>query len=198
MAYQAENPKPNCSFKKCLGLYLIFFKIGLFTFGGGYAMIPLIENEIVEKKKWITNDEFLDIIAIAESTPGPIAINSATYIGSRRSGFLGSLAATLGVMTPSFAIILLISLFFLQYKENEIIQYAFKGIRIGVSLLIMMAGVRLFKKLKKDIFAYLLIVAGFGLALFDIVPVLILIAVGGAFGLIRSLIIFWKKVKNDG
>ncbi|HOP57150.1 MAG TPA: chromate transporter [Bacillota bacterium] len=193
-----ENPEKDNKAGKCLELFALFFKIGLFTFGGGYAMIPLIEAEIVEKKKWISNDEFLDIIAIAESTPGPIAVNSATYIGYRKKGFLGALFATLGVIMPSFLIILMISLFFLQYKENIYIQYAFKGIRVGVSILIIMAGLRLFKKLKKDIFGYIMIAVGFFIALFDLVPVLILIAASGVIGLGRTFIIMKRQVsKND-
>ena len=95
-----------------LKLFLTFFEIGLFTFGGGYAMISLIENNCVEKKKWITHDEMMNITVIAESTPGPIAINCATYVGLKKGGFLGALLATLGVVVPSFIIIFLISMYY--------------------------------------------------------------------------------------
>ncbi len=135
--------------KSALKLFLTFFKIGLFTFGGGYAMISLIENECIEKKKWVSNEEFLNCVALAESTPGPIAINSATYIGYKVAGFLGSLFATLGVVLPSFIIIYIISLFFNNLLEIEIIANAFKGIKVGVSLLILSAGIKMFIKAEK-------------------------------------------------
>lgn len=137
------------TFKKALKLFITFFKIGLFTFGGGYAMIALIEDECIAKKKWIENEEFLNCIALAESTPGPIAINSATYIGYKVAGFLGSLFATLGVVLPSFIIIFVISLFLNNLLEITIIANAFKGIKVGVSLLIISAGIKLFIKAEK-------------------------------------------------
>ena len=136
-------------FKQALKLFLTFFKIGLFTFGGGYAMISLIENECIEKKKWITNEEFLNCVALAESTPGPIAINSATYIGYKVAGVLGSIFTTLGVIIPSFVIIFLISLFFNDLLKIEVIANAFKGIKVGVSLLNISAGIKLFIKAEK-------------------------------------------------
>ena len=136
-------------FKQALKLFLTFFKIGLFTFGGGYAMISLIENECIEKKKWITNEEFLNCVALAESTPGPIAINSATYIGYKVAGVLGSIFATLGVILPSFVIIFIISIFFNDLLKKTVIANAFKGIKVGVSLLIISAGIKLFLKAEK-------------------------------------------------
>lgn len=135
--------------KSALRLFLTFFKIGLFTFGGGYAMISLIENECIEKKKWITNEEFLNCVALAESTPGPIAINSATFIGYKVAGVLGSIFATLGVILPSFVIIFIISLFFNNLLEIQVIANAFAGIKVGVSLLIISAGIKLFIKAEK-------------------------------------------------
>ena len=117
---------------KTLQVFLTFFKIGAFTFGGGYAMIPLIEKETVEKKKWITDDDVLEIITIAESTPGPIAINAATFVGYRVCGFWGALTATLGVVIPSFGIILAISILIKQFRDIKAVQYAFNGIRAGV------------------------------------------------------------------
>ena len=134
-------------------------KIGLFTFGGGYAMIAILEGELVSKKKWIDRDEFLDIVAIAESTPGPIAINAATYIGYKRAGFLGALAATVGVCIPSFVIIYLISLFFDAFLSFEVVAYAFKGIRVGVLYLIISAGVKMFKGIKKSAFNLSVLIA---------------------------------------
>ena len=131
-------------------MFLIMFKIGLFTFGGGYAMLALLENEFVEKRKWLEKEEFLDMVAIAESTPGPIAINSATYIGYKRCGVLGSAAATLGVVMPSFIIIFVISLFLDAFLQFELVAYAFRGIQAGVVYLILSAGLKMLKGLKKN------------------------------------------------
>lgn len=135
-----------------LKLFLTFFKIGLFTFGGGYAMIALIEDDCIEKKKWITHEEMLDLTAIAESTPGPIAINCATFTGYRQGGILGSAAATFGVVLPSFTIIYLISLFFDNLLKYQIVTNALNGIRVAVGILIIQAAIKLFKKIKKDAF----------------------------------------------
>ena len=135
-----------------LTLFFTFIKIGLFTFGGGYAMIPLIENICVERKKWITHDEMMDVTVIAESTPGPIAINCATYVGYKQKGIWGAIAATLGVVLPSFVIIYLISLFLNNLLEITWIANAFKGIRIAVGLLILNAGINMFTKMKKKVF----------------------------------------------
>ena len=130
-------------------LFWTFFKIGLFTFGGGYAMIPLIESVCVEQRGWITHEEMMQITVIAESTPGPVAINCATFVGNRRRGFSGALAATAGVVLPSFAVILAISMFLERFLEITVIANAFRGIRIAVSLLILRAGLRMWKKLEK-------------------------------------------------
>lgn len=135
--------------KRCLALALSFLKIGLFTFGGGYAMIALIEGEFVERRKWIDRDEFLNVVAIAESTPGPIAINAATYIGYKASGISGALFATLAVCLPSFVIIYVISLFLDGFLSLTYVDHAFRGIRVGVAYLIISAGMRMLKKLKK-------------------------------------------------
>ena len=143
--------------KGYLSLFLTMLKIGLFTFGGGYAMIALIENEFVEKKKWIEKDEFLDIAAIAESTPGPIAINAATYIGYKNSGIIGSIIATLGICIPSFVIIYAISLFFDAFLSFTLVAYAFKGIQICVVYLILTAGLKMLKQIKKTTFNMIII-----------------------------------------
>ena len=134
---------------KLLDLFLTLFKIGLFTFGGGYAMIALLENEFISKKSWIEKDEFLDMVAIAESTPGPIAINAATYIGYKCSGFLGALVATVAICIPSFVIIYAISLFFDLFLSLTLVAYAFRGIQVGVIYLIGSAGLRMLKNVKK-------------------------------------------------
>lgn len=129
-------------------------KIGLVTFGGGYAMIAILEHEFVEKKQWMDKDEFADMLAIAESTPGPIAINSATYIGYRVAKFCGSLAATLGVCIPSFVIIFVISLFFDAFLSLTWVAYAFRGIQVCVTFLILNAGIKMFKQMKKNVFNF--------------------------------------------
>ena len=138
--------------KSLLELFLSMLKIGLFTFGGGYAMINLLDNEFVTKKKWIGQDEFMDLVAIAESTPGPIAINCSTYIGYKRMGFAGALAATFGMCIPSFTIIYLISLFFEQFLTIKWVASAFKGIQACVIFLILSAGLKMLKKIKKNAF----------------------------------------------
>ena len=134
-----------------LDLFLTFAKIGLFTFGGGYAMIAMIENNCVEQKKWITHDEMMNITVIAESTPGPIAINCATFTGYKKAGLVGALIATLGMIIPSFMIIYLISMFLDNFLELTIITNAFKGIKIAVGLLILDAAITMIKKMHKKI-----------------------------------------------
>ena len=130
-----------------IDLFLCFFKIGLFTFGGGYAMIALIENACVEEKKWITQDEMLNITVIAESTPGPIAINCATFVGYKQKGLLGAIAATIGVVLPSFIIIYLIALYFNKFLEITLIANAFQGIKAAVGIIILDAGIKMYKKI---------------------------------------------------
>ena len=133
--------------KRLARLFGVFFRIGLFTFGGGYAMISLIENEVGEKRGWLTSDELVEVFAIAESTPGPIAINCATYMGYRQAGAAGSAAATLGVVLPSFAIIYLISLGIERFMGMTAVAHAFRGVQVAVAFLILRAGLRLVKKL---------------------------------------------------
>lgn len=139
-------------------LFATMFKIGLFTFGGGYAMVAVFENEFVSNKKWIEQEEFTDLIAIAESSPGPIAINSATYIGYKVAGFWGSFFATLGMILPSLVIIYVISLFFDQFLAIEYVGYAFKGIQACVSFIILSAGIKMFIKSKKTLLSVILFV----------------------------------------
>lgn len=142
-----------------LTLFVTMMKIGLFTFGGGYAMIALLENEFIEKKKWIDKDEFLSMAAIAESTPGPIAINAATYIGYRIAGLAGSLASTVAICIPSFVIIYFISIFFDSFMQFTWAQYAFKGIQVAVIYLIFSAGIRMFTSMKKTAFNIIIVSA---------------------------------------
>ncbi len=130
-----------------LQLAKIFLKIGAFTFGGGYAMIALLEKECVEKKQWISHEEFMNILVIAESTPGPIAINCATYTGYKIKGFIGAVVATLSMITPSIITLYIISMFFENLLEYELVTNVFKGIRIAVAILILQAGLGMAKKI---------------------------------------------------
>ena len=142
-------------------LFLTFMKIGLFTFGGGYAMISIIENICVEKNKWITNDEMMNVTIIAESTPGPIAINCATFVGYRQAGLIGAAAATLGVTIPSFVIVFAISLFLDNFLEIAVIAHAFNGIKIGVGVLIVEAAAKMMKNMKRQWLPSVIMAASF-------------------------------------
>ena len=131
-------------------LFLTFFRIGAFTFGGGYAMISVIENICVEKKHWITHEDLVNVTVIAESTPGPVAINCATFVGYKQKGILGSIAATLGVVLPSFIIIWAISMFLERFLEIAWVASAFRGVRVAVGLLILDVGIKMAKKMPKE------------------------------------------------
>lgn len=179
---------------KSLGtLFFTFFKIGLFTFGGGYAMIALLEEEFIQRRKWLDKDEFLDMAAIAESTPGPVAINSATYLGYKLAKVPGAATATVAVCLPSFLIIYAISLFFEQFTQLTVIANAFKGIRVCVIYLIFSAGVRMLKALDKSPFAtgvlaaVMLVMVGLSLAGVSVSSIL-LILLSGAAGVAAWLI----------
>lgn len=169
-------------------LFLTFFKIGLFTFGGGYAMIANIREVVVEQKKWLEEEELLQVITVAESTPGPIAINLATYVGYKKQGFPGSLLATVGVILPSLIIIYTVSLFLDAFMANKYVAYAFRGIQCGVAFLILKAGADMLKKLERKplpraifltVFLGLLIAELFAVRLSSIV----LILAGGFLGI---------------
>ena len=156
-------------------LFLTFAKIGLFTFGGGYAMIALIEDACVDRKKWITQEEMMDITVIAESTPGPIAINCATFTGYKTGGFWGAVAATVGVTLPSLVIVFLISMFLDNFLELTVIANAFKGIKIAVGILILQAGFKLRKTVERKPLPTMLLVGclrfgagGFVIGAFDL------------------------------
>lgn len=144
--------------KNLFGLFISMLKIGLFTFGGGYAMIHFLEDEFVERKGWIDSDEFADLVVIAESTPGPIAINCSTYIGYKKEKFLGALASTVGMCIPSFTIIYLISLFFDRFLSISWVNSAFRGIQVCVVFLILKAGITMLKKIKKSPFSLAIII----------------------------------------
>ena len=188
--------------KLLLKLFLTLFKIGLFTFGGGYAMIAFFESEFVEKKKWLEKDEFLDMVAIAESTPGPIAINSATYVGYKQAGILGSACATLGVVLPSFIIIFLISLFLDSFLKFELVGYAFRGIQAGVVYLILSAGFKMLKSMKKNALSFVI----FGAVLVSMIVLSLMlksfsaifyILICGVIGLVSYYLTVLKNKKKE-
>ena len=162
-------------------------KIGAFSFGGGVAMLPLIIRETVHKNKWIEEGELLDIVAIAESTPGPIAINAATFIGQRTAGFLGAVCATLGVVLPSFVIIYAISFVLSRFETLRPVRYAFFGIRAGVCAMLLCAFLSLFGKSKKGAFEYVIMAAAFLAVMMGIDPIIIL-AVCAAFGIVLAVL----------
>ena len=163
--------------KTLLSIFSVFFRIGAFTFGGGYAMIPLIQKETVEKKKWITDDDILEIIAIAESTPGPIAINCATFTGYRVAGVLGALFGTVGMVLPSFTIILILFYILREFQQIQAVQFAFNGIRAGVLALILKALWNMYKKAPKGVIPYCIMAGAFVLtAILDINVLYVIIA----------------------
>lgn len=142
-------------------LFLIFAKIGLFTFGGGYAMLSLIENNCVEKKKWITHDEMMNVTVIAESTPGPIAINCATFVGFKQAGLLGALIATFGMVFPSFVIIYTVSMFLDNFLEIMLIANAFKGIKVAVGILVLDAAITMIRKMHRRVLPKVIMLCSF-------------------------------------
>lgn len=185
--------KEKLRFSTLLSLFLTFFKVGLLTFGGGYAMIPIMQRETSERKKWIEQNEILDIIAISESTPGPIAVNAATYIGYKVGKFWGSFFATLGLILPSFIIITLIAFFYKDFMKLEFINAIFKGLRVGVIILLFSAFLKLKKTLKLSkittiIFAICLLI-NIVMAITNInfsYTSIIMIAIGLIFGIVMT------------
>ena len=178
----------NGKMKTLWKLFATFFKIGAFTFGGGYAMIPLIQKEAVENHKWITDDDILEILAIAESTPGPVAINAATFVGYRTCGVLGAFCATLGVVLPSFSVILAISYVLGQFQEIKAVQYAFNGIRAGVLALLFKALWTMYKKSPKGWVSYVVMGGAFLLTAFLKVGIFYVIIGCAVFGLVTALL----------
>ncbi len=183
-------------------LFITFFKIGLFTFGGGYAMISQIKEEMIEKKHWLSEDELMQIITIAESTPGPIAINLATYVGYQRHKILGSLCATIGVVLPSLFIIFIISLFLDQFMKNQYIKSAFIGINACVAFLIMKTGIEMLVQMSKKPLAIISFIVVFALLItFEILAiafsVIYYILIGGVIGIIAYSILGLKYIDKE-
>ena len=181
--------------KKLLNLFLTFFKIGLFTFGGGYAMISIIENDCVNNKKWISKEDMNQIVILSESTPGPIAINASTFVGYKVNKTLGSIIATIGMVLPSLLIITLISIFLIQFKENEFINITFEALRASVILLMIQALLNLSKNAKKNLIFYSLLITSFTLNFFFNVKSIYIII----FALIYTLfyLLFTNKEEKE-
>lgn len=180
--------------KQLWRLYVAFFKIGLFTFGGGYAMLPMIEKEVVEKHKWATLEEIMDYFAIGQCTPGVIAVNTATFIGHKNKGILGGIVATLGVVTPSVIIISLIATVLSSIYHNPVVKSAFQGIGVAVCAILVQAVLKIGKSGIVDKFTCLVAVIAFLLsALWDISTIVIIVAAGAA-GVVYRLL----KTKNGG
>lgn len=173
--------------KKLLDLFASFFKIGLFTFGGGYAMLPMLQREVVDKHGWVAEDDVLDYYAIGQCTPGVIAVNTATFVGNRVGGVIGSAVATVAVVFPSLIIIMLISTILNSLSQFEIVQHALAGIRVGVAVLIVVSVSKLFKKGVKDLLGYVVFgISLLALVIFDISPIwLVLAAV--VVGVVKAL-----------
>ena len=184
-----------------LRLFAVFFKIGLFSFGGGYAMFTMIEREVVEKHKYLTHDELMDVFAIAESTPGAVAINVATFVGTRVAGIFGGIFTTVGLMLPSFVIITALSYVIDLVRDNKWVEYLFKGIRAGVLVLIAKAVLSFFRNMRKDWFDFVLLIGAFLIAFLTDVSVIYIIL--GTIVLCIALILIKnavdkKKNKSNG
>lgn len=191
-------------FKLLIELFVSFFKIGLLTFGGGYAMIPIIQREVVERRKWLSGNDILDILAISESTPGPISINAATYVGYRVMGVFGSIVATLALALPSFVIIFVISLFYETFITWSVVSAAFKGIKVGVVILLFLAFIKLSKSFKKELIGVIIfLITLIGMLLFTFLKIkipsisIIFIASGLLIGIIITLITSRKGGKKE-
>lgn len=177
--------------KKLISMFFSFFKIGAFTFGGGYAMVPLIQAEVVDTKKWIKNDEFLDILAIAQSFPGALAVNTSIFIGYKIGGVTGAILALLGTVLPSFFIILFVASFFMQFRNNYYVDLVFKGIGAAVPMLVLIAVVSLSKSVDKNYINLLIVILTvISISLIKIHPVLVIILSG-----IYGYLFLRKKVK---
>ena len=161
--------------QKSLNLFWSFFKVGVFTFGGGYAMVPLIEKEVVDRRAWIDREEFLDLLTLAQTVPGPIALNTAVFIGYKSRGYAGAVATTLGIIVPSFVIILVIALLFADVRHNPVVDAAFKGMRPAVVALIIGPVISLARGMH---WSMLFVIAGTALAVWDLgwSPIYILLA----------------------
>ncbi|WP_278599670.1 chromate transporter [Clostridium tertium] len=169
---------------KIIEMFIAFFKIGVFTFGGGYAMIPLIEEEVVNNKKWLEKEEFMDVLVVSQSLPGALAVNCSIFLGYKIGGLIGAIMALLAVILPSFIIIIIIAAFFMQFRNNYYVNAAFKGITAAVPMLVLVGAISLSKGLEKSTRTIVtIIVALIALTLFDIHPIIVII-VSAIYGVI--------------
>lgn len=183
---------------RLLELFLTFLKIGAFTFGGGYAMISLVQAEVVTKKHWITEEDFMNMIAISQATPGVIAVNMATFVGYRIGGFWGSVLATLGVTVPSYFVIVIISLFLDAFLALTWVSYAFMGVRAGIIVLIFDAVIKMRRSVEINQFNIIILVAAFILATFTNISVIYIILAGAVIGMIWQIYILKVYDKPEG
>lgn len=174
--------------KTLLDLYIAWFKMGLFTFGGGYAMLPMIQKEVIEKHHWATEDQVMDYYAIGQVTPGIIAVNTATFIGYNVKGILGAIVATLGVISPSLIIIVLIAGLITNFQELAIVQHALKGIQVAVCVLMLMAVIKLYKSGVKNLVGFLIFICAFVLSYFTKISTVALVVIAGVVGYVISTI----------
>ena len=172
--------------KELINLYLVWFKMGLFTFGGGYAMLPMIQREVVEKYRWATEDEIMDYYAIGQCTPGIIAVNTATFVGYKVKGIAGGIFAPLGVISPSLVIISIIAAFLTNFQELVVVQQALSGIRISVCILMAVSIYKLAKKSVGDLFGVVLCAAAFLLSYFTSISTVLLVVAAAVCGLIKG------------
>ncbi len=176
--------------KEWMQLVVSFFKVGILTFGGGYAMLPMLQREVVEKRGWVTEEEVLDCYAIGQCTPGVIAVNTATFVGFKRCGVLGACLATVGLVLPSLIIISVIALVLRNFAEIEAVQHAFGGIRVAVCVLVIFAVAKLFRSGVKDALGLVVCAIAFALTVvFGLSPVILVvcaIVLGIALGLCRK------------
>ena len=171
--------------KELLSIFMIFFRMGAFTFGGGYAMLPIIQEEIVHKRQWATDEEIIDYYAIGQCTPGIIAINTATFIGYKRKGIAGAIAATIGLVSPSLVIISIIAKFFKEFQNLEIVQHAFNGIQVVVVALIAITVANMFKQSVKDNYGRILFAAAFIIiGVLKLSPIIVVVG-SSLFGILR-------------
>lgn len=180
--------------KELMELYWSFLRIGGLTFGGGLAMLPMLKYELVEKRKWISEEELLDCYAIGQCTPGIIAINTATFVGYKKKKILGGIFSTLGMVTPSLVIITVIASFLKVYMENEWVRHAFNGVRGAVCALMLNTVYTLAKKSLKNAFCWIVCLAAFAAAMFSPIPTIIIVLVAAVIGIISSKV---KGVKKN-
>ncbi len=180
-----------------LDLYCTFFRIGLFTFGGGYAMLPMLQREIVEKKGWATEEELLDYFAVGQCTPGIIALNTATFVGYSKKGLAGSVMATLGILSPSLVIITIIAAVLSNFADFPVVQNAFAGIRVAVCVLILNSVVKLYKKAVVDkltLAIFVVVAVGAAILSGKVSPVVFILAAGIAGVVFRV----WLRAGKEG